>query len=97
MLEFFKPPFHPSWQHALVAVVCIGLFMVLRFALWYYKAYSQFPGPPIKNFWIGNLDQTMTLDVHEKVSCLGCTSIIVKLSVRSGEVGIVHMVLFSKP
>ncbi|KAJ8119553.1 hypothetical protein ONZ43_g3518 [Nemania bipapillata] len=32
----------------------------------YTRARLQFPGPPVKNFLIGNLDQTMANDVHEK-------------------------------
>ena len=38
----------------------------LRFLTSYQKAKKQFPGPPVKNFWTGNLDQTLADDVHEK-------------------------------
>lgn len=63
-----------SWQNALVACFCIGLLSVLRVWHRYHTAYAQFPGPPVKNFWVGNLDQTMADDVHEKVSPLSSSS-----------------------
>lgn len=52
-----------------VLIVC-GVHLAIL-ALWWNKQYwtarLQFPGPPVKNVWIGNLDQTMMPDIHEKV------------------------------
>lgn len=50
----------------LFPVAVIPLLFLLRSVFFYVKARSQFPGPPIRNFWVGNLDQTMANDVHEK-------------------------------
>lgn len=44
----------------------LGAFLILRFIYRYMKAVKQFPGPPVKSFWKGNLDQTMADDIHEK-------------------------------
>ncbi|KAJ5701642.1 hypothetical protein N7488_009190 [Penicillium malachiteum] len=52
---------------AVFTVFLILLILILHFIERYRKAYAQFPGPPVKSFWVGNLDQTMTDDVHEKV------------------------------
>jgi hypothetical protein len=49
------------------AVLLPALAVLFRFIYQYRKARAQFPGPPVKNFWVGNLDQTMADDVHEKV------------------------------
>lgn len=51
----------------LVATAVVAGVLFLRFLLSYTRARLQFPGPPVKNFLIGNLDQTMANDVHEKV------------------------------
>ncbi|KAL9126809.1 MAG: hypothetical protein Q9217_004204 [Psora testacea] len=40
--------------------------MMVRFTCVYIRARHEFPGPPVKNFWTGNLDQTMADNVHEK-------------------------------
>ncbi|KAH8164510.1 hypothetical protein CIB48_g3746 [Xylaria polymorpha] len=50
----------------LVATAVVAGVLFLRFLLSYTRARLQFPGPPVKNFLIGNLDQTMANDVHEK-------------------------------
>lgn len=50
-----------------IALVSIVVLVILRFLNSYQKAREQFPGPPIKSFWTGNLDQTLADDVHEKV------------------------------
>lgn len=50
-----------------MAIVCLKIY---RFFDAYSKARAQFPGPPIKNIWVGNLDQTMADDLHEKVPTL---------------------------
>ncbi|KAI0452983.1 cytochrome P450 46A1 [Xylaria acuta] len=50
----------------LVATALVACTVFLRFILSYTRARLQFPGPPVKNFLIGNLDQTMANDVHEK-------------------------------
>ncbi|KAJ5721213.1 uncharacterized protein N7483_009147 [Penicillium malachiteum] len=52
---------------ALSTILLIFLSLLIRFIHQYRKARAQFPGPPVKSFWVGNLDQTMTDDVHEKV------------------------------
>lgn len=49
-------------------VALLGAYRLLRFVYAYVQARSQFPGPPVKSFWVGNLDQTMANNVHEKVS-----------------------------
>ncbi|KAI1189793.1 cytochrome P450 46A1 [Nemania serpens] len=51
---------------ALVATALVASTLFLRFIISYTRARLQFPGPPVKNFLIGNLDQTMGNDVHEK-------------------------------
>ncbi|KAI0483738.1 cytochrome P450 46A1 [Xylaria cf. heliscus] len=50
----------------LVATALVACTLFLRFILSYTRARLQFPGPPVKIFLIGNLDQTMANDVHEK-------------------------------
>lgn len=50
----------------LFVVAFIAFCLMLRFICFYLRARSQFPGPPVKNFWIGNLDQTMANNVDEK-------------------------------
>lgn len=54
--------------HSLCALLIVAIILAFRFICFYVKARYQFPGPPVKNFWIGNLDQTMADDVHESVS-----------------------------
>lgn len=59
----------PYGSPLLKAFVALGVLVVVllaRFMYTYRKALKQFPGPPIKSFWTGNLDQTMADDVHEK-------------------------------
>jgi len=57
-------------NHGLVslflAVTIITCTLLVRFVMFYRAARLQFPGPPVRNFWVGNLDQTMADDVHEK-------------------------------
>ena len=74
----------------------IVALVTLRFLTSYQKARKQFPGPPIKNFWTGNLDQTLADNVHEKVrsSSAGTwrTSSIATNIWPSGDTGMIHMV-----
>ncbi|OTB01256.1 hypothetical protein M426DRAFT_75321 [Hypoxylon sp. CI-4A] len=49
-----------------IAVAIVALPLLLRFIFFYTKARLQFPGPPVRNLLVGNLDQTMANDVHEK-------------------------------
>ncbi len=51
-----------------LAVLSVLSSLLLRFLYIYFKARSQFPGPPVKNFWVGNLDQTVADNVNEKVA-----------------------------
>ena len=53
----------------LSASAILLLLFLFRFAWKQWKARYQFPGPPVKNLWIGNLDQTLTDDVHDRVRC----------------------------
>ncbi|KAI0864078.1 cytochrome P450 46A1 [Xylaria cubensis] len=50
----------------LVGTAVVACTILLRFIISYTRARLQFPGPPVKNFLVGNLDQTMADDVHEK-------------------------------
>jgi hypothetical protein len=50
-----------------VAIAAMALIAIVRFVLVYIRARCEFPGPPVKNFWTGNLDHTMADNVHEKV------------------------------
>lgn len=50
-----------------IGIGLIAVLATLRFLHGYQQARRQFPGPPIKSFWRGNLDQTLADDVHEKV------------------------------
>ncbi|KAI0973388.1 cytochrome P450 46A1 [Xylaria arbuscula] len=50
----------------LVALAFVAGTMILQFIVSYTRARRQFPGPPVKNIFLGNLDQTMGNDVHEK-------------------------------
>lgn len=52
----------------LVATVFVACTAVLRFIVSYTRARRQFPGPPVKNWFVGNLGETMANDVHEKVT-----------------------------
>ena len=49
------------------AALAITLLFLSRLIWKYVKARLQFPGPAVQKPWIGNLDQTMADDVHEKV------------------------------
>ncbi|KAK5626570.1 hypothetical protein RRF57_002285 [Xylaria bambusicola] len=51
---------------ALVAAALLTSTALIRFIVAYTRARLQFPGPPVKNIFLGNLDQTMGNDVHEK-------------------------------
>ncbi|KAL8994465.1 MAG: hypothetical protein Q9169_005574 [Polycauliona sp. 2 TL-2023] len=53
-------------QSILVVVTIFALIKAAHFIYLYVKARYEFPGPPVKNFWTGNLDQTMADDVNEK-------------------------------
>lgn len=59
-----------SSEHGIVPVLVATAFVactaVLRFIVSYTRARRQFPGPPVKNWFVGNLNQTMANDVHEK-------------------------------
>lgn len=58
---------------SVVFIILLILFcFICRFTYFYVRARSQFPGPPIKNFWIGNLDQTMADNVDKKVCYTAC-------------------------
>jgi cholesterol 24(S)-hydroxylase/benzoate 4-monooxygenase len=52
---------------ASLAVIALALYAI-RFIIWYRKARKQFPGPPLKSVWNGNLDEVLQDDIHEKVS-----------------------------
>ncbi|KAI2488236.1 CypX Cytochrome P450 [Pyrenophora tritici-repentis] len=58
--------YDPLLFKAAAALVALGVFLIMRFIYWYLKASKQFLGPPVKSFLQGNLDQTMTDDIHEK-------------------------------
>lgn len=58
--------YDPSLLKVAAALVALGVFSVMRFIYWYLKASKQFPGPPVKSLWQGNLEEIMTDDVHEK-------------------------------
>ncbi|KAL8984153.1 MAG: hypothetical protein Q9205_001795 [Flavoplaca limonia] len=53
-------------QATFIVATTLALIAVARFIYIYVRARLQFPGPPVKNFWTGNLDQTMADNVHEK-------------------------------
>lgn len=79
-----------------IVVTILALIAVVRFTYVYVRARYEFPGPPVKNFWIGNLDQTMADNVHEKVSrALRCIEI--NVTAYSGCNGIVNMATSFKP
>lgn len=59
---------------ALVAAALVACTTLIRFIVSYTRARLQFPGPPVKNIFLGNLDQTMGNDVHEKVRTLLITA-----------------------
>ncbi|KAB2571925.1 cytochrome P450 46A1 [Lasiodiplodia theobromae] len=62
-----KGQFHDSlFLKVSAGLVALGVFLAVRFLYRYRKALRQFPGPPVKSFWTGNLDQTMADDIHEK-------------------------------
>lgn len=56
------------FQSSFLVMASLVLVVVVRFINIYMRARNEFPGPPVKNFWTGNLDQTMADNVHEKVS-----------------------------
>lgn len=60
-----EPTFH-IWGILFAGGLVVTL-LVVQFLRSYIRARAQFPGPPVKSFWMGNLDQTMADDVHEKV------------------------------
>lgn len=55
------------WSVVLFSVVLITAPLLIQWAVRHVRARAQFPGPPVKSFWMGNLDETMSDDVHEKV------------------------------
>ena len=59
-------PYGLPLLNAFVALGVLVIVLSARFMYTYRKALKQFPGPPIKSFWTGNLDQTMADDVHDK-------------------------------
>ncbi|KAL1639396.1 hypothetical protein SLS58_007977 [Diplodia intermedia] len=64
---FQEGPHHgPLLLKVTAALAVLGMFLAVRFLYRYRKALRQFPGPPVKSFWTGNLDQTMADDIHEK-------------------------------
>lgn len=70
-------------------ILALVMTIMARFTYVYIRARYEFPGPPVKNFWTGNLDQTMADNVHEKVSRDSC--IRTDLTADSGCNGIVNM------
>ena len=60
-------PMDKNILRILFVVMLLSFISGVRFLHIYLRARSQFPGPPVKDFWTGNLDQTMADDVHEKV------------------------------
>lgn len=54
----------------LILSVLVAFVPLLRFIFSYVRARRQFPGPPVRNIFVGNLDETMRNDVHEKVRSL---------------------------
>ena len=82
-------------QAAFIFATTLTLIAVARFIYIYVRARLQFPGPPVKNFWTGNLDQTMADNVHEKVGQAPRT-IRDDVTASSGCNGIVNMVTFSR-
>lgn len=79
-----------------VAIATMALITIVRFVLGYIRARCEFPGPPVKNFWTGNLDHTMADNVHEKVGQSLCY-IRVKITSCSGCNGTVNMDTSFKP
>ncbi|EKM51452.1 uncharacterized protein PHACADRAFT_152212 [Phanerochaete carnosa HHB-10118-sp] len=58
-----------EWLSPARVVLCASALLIARVVLFVYayiKARRQFPGPPVTNIWKGNLDETMTEDVHDK-------------------------------
>lgn len=82
-------------QAAFIVTTTLALIAVARFIYIYVRARLQFPGPPVKNFWTGNLDQTMADNVHEKVGQAPPT-IRNNVTASSGCNGIANMVTFSR-
>ena len=82
-------------QATFIVATTLALIAVARFIYIYVRARLQFPGPPVKNFWTGNLDQTMADNVHEKVGQAPRT-IRDNVTLSSGCNGIVNMVTFSR-
>lgn len=77
-------------QNLFLVMTIPALIMIVRFIYLYIRARYEFPGPPVKNFWTGNLDQTMADNVHEKVS-QALQWIRINVTVYSGCNGIVNM------
>lgn len=74
----------------ILTILLLAPMVTVRFVYLYIRARYEFPGPPVKNFWTGNLDQTMADNVHEKVGqALRCLRII--LTADSGCNGIGNM------
>ena len=55
-------------QTSFLVTPILALILLGRFVYLYIRARNEFRGPPVKNFWTGNLDQTMADNVHEKAS-----------------------------
>jgi hypothetical protein len=51
-----------------LAVLLLTVLLILSYIYIYLQTHSQFPGPPVKNFWVGNLNQTMSDNVYDKAS-----------------------------
>ena len=79
-----------------VATAAMALITIVRFVLGYIRARCEFPGPPVNNFWTGNLDQTMADNVHEKVG-QSLRYITINLTGCSGCNGTVNMDTSFKP
>ena len=83
-------------KNSIIFLIILALVALVPFTYLYVRARYQFPGPPVKNFWTGNLDQTMADNVHEKVSqALRC--IRINLTSHSGCNGTVIMDTSFKP
>ena len=61
-----------GWVYLLSVMATITSTLFIRFVKSYNAARNQFPGPPVRNFFVGNLDQMMGDDVHEKVGAGTC-------------------------
>ena len=85
-----------GFQNSILVVTLLALVTIVRSIYVYIRAHYEFPGPPVKNFWIGNLDQTMADNVHEKVGQALCC-LETNVTAYSGCNGIGNMDMSFKP